>query len=276
MTFTYRRAYAGKVQGVILDWSGTTVDYGSRAPALVFVELFAAQGVPITLDEARVPMGMYKRDHLRAILHMPRVAAAWREARGQLPTEDDVTTLYEAFIPAQIAIIARYADLIPGVAETIAAYRARGLKVGSCTGYTTTMMDSLLPAAAALGYAPDAVVCPDEVDGGRPAPWMCYENARRLGVYPMESLVKIGDTPVDVTEGLNAGMWTIALAQSGNELGLSADEVSALSPDELKARLAPIYAKLYAAGAHYVVDSLADTLPILDAIEARLARGEKP
>ena len=60
---------------------------------------------------------------------------------------------------------------------------------------------------------------------------MALENARRLGVYPMESIVKIGDTLPDIEEGLNAGMWTIGLAKTGNEIGLTEQEIEDLSKD---------------------------------------------
>jgi 2-aminoethylphosphonate ABC transporter binding protein len=106
--------------------------------------------------------------------------------------------------------------------------------------------------------------------------WMCFENMRRLGVYPSEAVVKIGDTPVDVQEGLNAGMWTIGLAKTGNEVGLALDTWQTLAPEAQSQKLATAYNRLRQAGAHYVVDSLADVVPILDTIEARLAKGERP
>ncbi len=276
MSFSYRRSYTGKVQGVLLDWSGTTLDYGCFAPTVVFVQIFKEQGVEISLEQARKPMGAYKRDHIAQIMHMPEVAERWQGVHGHLPAEADVQTLYEKFIPRQIDCIVEYADLIPGVKDTVDAFHRQGLKVGSCTGYTRAMMEPLVPEAKKRGYDPDSIVCPDDVTGGRPAPWMAFQNAMKLGIYPMEALVKIGDTLVDIAEGLNAGMWTVGLAKTGNELGLTEAEASALSPESLRAKLAPIYRKMYEAGAHYVVDSLADTLPILDEINARLARGEKP
>lgn len=276
MSFAFRRSYRGPLQGVILDWAGTTIDYGCFAPAVVFVEVFKQQGVEITVAEARGPMGKYKRDHIREITRMPGVAARWQAAHGRPATEVDVDVMFTEFIPRQIDVIGQYATLIPGVKETIAAYRARGLKIGSCTGYTAAMMERVTALAAQQGYMADALVCPDGLPGGRPAPWMAFHNAQQLGIYPMEALVKIGDTVPDIEEGLNAGTWTIALAKTGNELGLSRDEVAALDPVNLAARLAAVYGTLHRAGAHYVVDSLADTLPVLDRIEERLARGEKP
>ena len=105
---------------------------------------------------------------------------------------------------------------------------------------------------------------------------MCFANALQLGVYPMESIVKIGDTAPDVAEGLNAGMWTIAVAKTGNEMGLSLAEVEGLAEDECESRLARARARLTESGAHYVVDSIGDILPCLDDINDRLARKERP
>jgi len=265
-----------KLGGVILDWAGTTVDFGCFAPTAVFLEMFRAHGVEITIAEARAPMGTFKKDHIRAITQMPRVAEAWQTASGRLPDEADVDALYQAFIPRQIEVIGSYSTLIPGVAGAVDALRARGLRIGSCTGYTRAMMAELVPAAAAQGYAPDAVVCPDDTAGGRPAPWMCFRNAELLGIYPMRRWVKIGDTVSDVHEGLNAGMWAIGIAMTGNELGLSRIELESMPSAKLQPRLQAARARLQQAGAHLVVDGLSDVLPALDALESRLQAGERP
>ena len=120
----------------------------------------------------------------------------------------------------------------------VETFRKRNLKIGSTTGYTGEMMDLLLAEAAKRGYEPDSTVCATDVPAARPAPWMCLENAKRLGVYPMESVVKIGDTLPDVEEGLNAGMWTIGLAKTGNEIGLSEHEIKDLSQVDYDLRIA--------------------------------------
>ncbi|MBK8025335.1 MAG: phosphonoacetaldehyde hydrolase [Chloroflexi bacterium] len=251
------------------------VDYGCFAPVAVFIDVFAAQGG--RLPAARAPMGLYKRrDHIQAIAAMPSVAGRWQAVHERPPADSDIDAMFAAAVPLQLEAIRRRADLIPGALAAIAAFRARGLKIGTCTGYTRPMMAVLLPLAAAQGYEPDALVCPDEVPAARPAPWMAFTNAMRLGLYPMAAWVKIGDTPVDIAEGLNAGMWTIGLAKTGNELGLSATEVDALPAAQLETRLEPIRAKLIAAGAHYVVDSLADAPPLLDAIGCAHAGGAGP
>ena len=228
------------------------------------------------MAQARAPMGMFKLDHIRAIAQLEPVAAQWQAVYGRAWSEVDIVTLYTDFLPLQLAVIAQHAAVIPGTLEALAAFRQRGLKIGSTTGYTRAIMDQLAPLAAQCGYAPDAIVCADEVPAGRPQPWMMFQNALQLTVYPMAAIVKIGDTVPDIEEGLNAGTWTIGVVKTGNEIGLSETDLNALDPSTLKARLEAGYARLDQAGAHYVVDSLADVVPVLEDIQARLAQGEGP
>lgn len=276
MTHTYTRRYTGPLRAVILDWAGTTVDFGCLAPAAAFMEAFRQSGVPITLDQARAPMGMPKWTHIQAITRMPAVAAAWTAAHGQAPADADVDALYERFLPLQVGVVAEHSAVIPGTVAAVAAMRARGLKIGSTTGYPAPVMEVVIAAAARQGYSPDAVVCAGETPAGRPGPYMALKCLIDLQVSPVQACVKIGDTVVDVEEGLNAGMWTIALSETGNEVGLPLSEWQAL-PEERRAPLRAAAAdRLARAGAHYVVPSLEAALPLLDAIEARLARGETP
>ncbi len=276
MDFLYRRSYRGPIRAVILDWAGTAVDYGSFAPTAVFLRLFEGQGVAITTEEARSGMGLMKKDHLRTILSRPTVAQAWEAARGLPHTEADLDRLFENFIPLQLSVLKEYAKPIPGLLETVADLRSRGIKIGSTTGYIRSMMDILAPKAKENGYEPDCIVCPDEVPAGRPFPWMCYQNAIQLGVYPMAAMVKVGDTLVDVEEGLNSGMWTVGLSLTGNMMGLSESEIQALSPEEREAENRIVAARLYQAGAHYVIDGIWDLPKVLENIQERLSHGEQP
>lgn len=276
MQFHYKRTYRGKLQAAVFDWAGTTIDYGSQAPTHVFIDVFAEQGIDISLSEARAPMGMHKRDHIMAITQMPRVRALWQQVHGRAPDDNDVQTIFDAFIPQLVAVVSDYATLIPGVSATITSLRARGLKIGSCTGYTRQIMHAVVDSAATQGYAPDTIVCADEVRAGRPAPWMLLRNMALLGVYPPAAIVKIGDTIPDIEAGLNAGTWTIGIAQTGSEVGLSQDEIETLAPTEQHRLLQKAYGSLARAGAHYVVDSIRDVSTILDDIESKLTQGLQP
>jgi phosphonoacetaldehyde hydrolase len=274
--FVFRRSYCGPLKAVILDWAGTTLDYGCYAPAVVFQKVFRRQGVPITMAEARAPMGRHKKDHIREISQLDSVAERWLSVHGRLCTEEDVDVMFADFVPLQLACLADFADLIPGTLEAVADLRRRGLKIGSTTGYTREMMALLLGEAKKQGYEPDASVCVTDVPAGRPHPYMCFQNAIDLQLYPMEALVKVGDTLPDIEEGLNAGMWTIGLAKTGNEMGLNEEELTALEPELYERRLARVYDRMRRAGAHYVVDSVADVPHTVDRINQRLAHGERP
>jgi phosphonoacetaldehyde hydrolase len=276
MTFTYQRRYRGKLKAAIFDWAGTIVDFGSLAPAAVFVEVFKRQDVPLTIDEARGPMGMHKRTHIALLTELESVRAGWKNKHGRLPTEADIDRLYADFIPLQLKCLSDFSDLIPGTKETVAMLRKRGLKIGTTTGYNGEMVAINEKDAKKQGLVPDCVVSASDVPVGRPSPFMAQIAMVRLGVYPVEACVKIDDTRPGIDEGLNAGMWTIGAAVSGNEVGLSLKDWKKLPKAEQQARREAAGTRMYQAGAHYVVDSVADLLPCIDDIEARLARGERP
>lgn len=276
MDFVFQRSYRSPLKAVLLDWAGTTMDYGCMAPAVVFIEVYRRKGVHITIEQAREPMGAHKRVHIQQIASIPAVAAQWKDVHGKAITEEDIDALFAEFIPLQIDCLADYADLIPGTLESVADFRDRGLKVGSTTGYTKEMMDLLQDEAKKRGYVPDSTVCATDVPAGRPHPWMCLKNAFDLGIYPMEAFVKVGDTLPDIAEGLNAGMWTIGLAKTGNEIGLQEKDVLAMEPALYDYRIKKAYTRMAQAGAHYVVDSIADVPPLLDEINDRLQCGDRP
>jgi phosphonoacetaldehyde hydrolase len=270
------KRYHGRLQAAILDWAGTTVDYGSFSPIRAMQQVFRDRGIAVSDDEVRRDMGLLKKDHIRALLRLPAVAETWRQHTGRPPNESDVEELYRDFQPIQLARLDQDSDLIPGVADAVQRMRRRGLKIGSTTGYTRPMLEMLLKKAATQGYEPDCSLVPDDVGGGRPLPWMCYDIALRLKVFPLESIVKVGDTVADTEEGLNAGMWTVGVVRTGNMVGLTQAQFAALSPVEQETRLQTAREGLMEAGTHYVIDSVADFDPVFDEIDARLQQGERP
>ena len=263
--------FADHLGALVLDWAGTTVDFGCVAPARTIERLFSARGIELSDKETRRDMGLPKKEHIRGILSFPRVRETWVQKFGSEPGEVDVEEMYSAFIPMQLSCLAEYSSVIPGVAQAIAGFRSRGLKIGSTTGYTREMLDQLLESSCAEGYVPDCSITPGEVGSGRPQPFMIFECAIRMQVYPMCAIAKVGDTPADVQEGLNAGAWAIGVSGTGNGIGLTRDEFLALPISEREARLAGSRRELEDAGAHFVVDSVAELDPIIDAIDDLLA-----
>ncbi len=271
-----REKNSTQLQAVVFDWAGTILDFGSCAPMGAFVKLFAQFGVEITIAEARGPMGMAKWDHIQALGSQPRIAAQWQAKHGHALGDADVDRLYEVFTPMNAASARDHADFIPGALDAVAAARARGLRIGSTTGYNRPIMEVVAAIAAKGGYVPDNLVCAGDLAAGRPSPLMMYRTFADLGVWPPHTVVKVDDTGVGLEEGLNAGTWAVGLAVSGNVMGLTLAEWQALDPGEQQARREQATAQLKAAGAHYVIDSVAGLMPVLDDIERRLAAGERP
>jgi len=248
---------------VIFDWAGTMVDHGCGAPVHALLEAFRRHGVQLTEAEARRDMGKAKKDHVRALLDDPKIAAAWEEASGRAPSPANCETLIAELGPLMRDQAARAAGLIDGARATVDALRAAGLKVASSTGYTREMMEPVLRRAAEQGYAPDHLVCSGETPFGRPSPLMIYKACVDLGVWPLSRVVKVDDAEAGVAEGRAAGCYTVGVAASGNGVGLSAAALAALPAAERGARIAASGEALLAAGADLVIDSVADLVPAL-------------
>lgn len=256
------------LKAVIFDWAGTMIDFGSFAPMGVFVEAFRRFDVEATIPEARAPMGLPKWDHIDAMLKAPRLSAEWARVHGALPMPADVDRVYEVFVPMNEEVVADYATLVPGAKDTLDWLAARGIKVGSTTGYTRSIMERVAPVAAAQGYSPLNMVCADDLPEGRPGPLGMYQCFIDLAVYPPSAVLKVDDTPPGIAEGVAAGCPTVGVALSGNIAGMSPEELTGLSAEERAAIRAKATAILKDAGATHVIDSVAD-LP--DLIEREFA-----
>lgn len=257
-----------KFKAAIFDWAGTTVDFGSFAPMGVFIKALAEFGIDITIEEARAPMGAAKWDHIHALLQMPEVAAQWADKYGRAPSNADVDAIFKVFVPMNEIVAADYADLIPGTIESIADLRRRGMKIGSTTGYTRSIMEHVLPVAAAQGYSPDNLVCSDDLAEGRPGPLGIYKCMVDLAVYPPAAILKVDDTAPGIAEGKSAGCVTVGLALSGNAVGKTLEELAVMSVAEIAVLRDHATRLLKDAGADHVIDSIRDLPQLVTQLEA--------
>lgn len=256
---------------VVFDLAGTVVDHGCFAPVTPFIEALARHGVDITAERVRGPMGTAKIDHLRALLALPDAASQWRARHGRDVMDIDIVRLYEQdFVPLQLASVDVESALIPGALDCIEQLRSRGIAVGTTTGYFAAAADACIAMARRQGFAPDVSVHSDQVPAGRPAPWMMFRVMETLGIYPPSAVVKVGDTPPDVEEALNAGAWAVGVAATGNSVGLRAAALDALPAGERATRVAQARRELLDAGAHHVIDSVRDLPPLLPIIEEQI------
>lgn len=257
-----------KIEAVIFDWAGTTVDFGSTSPVSAFMEAFRRAGVEVTDEETRAPMGLLKRDHIRTMLRMPRIEKAWREHYNRAPNADDVEALYADFEPALMAVLPQHCDLKPQVLETVASLREKGIKIGSTTGFTASMMEVVTQEASKSGYRSDMVVTADDTNGfGRPWPYMVFENMRRLGLQDVRRIVKVGDTVSDMREGKNAGLIAVGVVEGSSIIGLDKASWDKLSDMDRFALRKKARETFFANGADFVIDTMGELPGLIKAIE---------
>ena len=222
-----------KIEAVIFDWAGTTVDYGCFAPVQAFITAFEEYGITPTFDEVREPMGMLKRDHIRTMMNMERIHEEWKRVQGKDFTEEDVEQVYQTSENSILKIVHQFAEPKPCVLETVKYLRDKGTKIGSTTGYNDRMMEIVVPAAREKGYEPDVWFSPDSTgQKGRPYPYMIFRNMEALGIKKVNRVLKVGDTVSDIKEGRNAGVWSAGIVVGSSEMGLSLEEYEALSQEE--------------------------------------------
>lgn len=254
-----------KIAAVIFDWAGTTVDYGCFAPVQAFVEIFKHFGIEPTMEEVRKPMGMLKRDHIRTMLSMERIQNLWTEKYGKVPREEEVDKLYALFQEKLMSILHKFAQPKPYVLETIEELRNKGIKIGSTTGYTDSMMEIVVPKAKEAGYEPDAWFSPDAVGNmGRPYPFMVFKNMEVLKVGNVQQVIKVGDTVSDILEGKHAGVISVGVVEGSSEMGLTQEEYESLSKEEKQAKSEKVKQCFLSAGADFVIQNMKELITLIE------------
>lgn len=254
------------IHSLLFDLAGTTVDCGCMAPVGVFLEVFRRYGITLDVGTARGPMGTHKREHIRLV--MLAVADQWEREKGRAPTSADIDALYAEAEPLQIEVIPRHVEPIPGFVEGLPALRAKGYRIGATTGYTAPMVAALAPLISARGWTPDVLFSASDVPAGRPAPYMNWRAAMALGAPAARACVVFGDTEVDMQAARNAGMWAVGVALTGNEVGLSWEELQRLSLEERTFYREKASSRLVATGAQVVVDSVQELETALRRVES--------
>ena len=265
-----------KITAIIFDWAGTIIDQGSCGPIYAFIDIFAAKNIKITGEQVRGPMGMNKIAHIKKLTELPEIQHQWVKKHGQPPIGNDIQELFGLFETALERNLLQYSKLIPDAAKTIEDCRERNIRIGSTTGYSRSQMNIIIPEAKKQGLFLDSVVCSSDVPEGRPSPWMIFEAAKQLKVYPPSTWVKVDDTLVGIEEGKNAGAWTIGVTKTGNLVGLGDSELITTTPDELKKRISNTEKLFQLIGTDFIISSVADIVPVLNEIEERMKYGELP
>jgi phosphonatase-like hydrolase len=214
-----------KTRLVVFDMAGTTVkDKGGVAQA--FINAFGQFNIVVPVEEVKKVMGYRKRDAIRMLLDKfyPEKATDKQHL---------IEEIHEVFENSMTDYYMSEKDLqpLPNAENTFRWLHERGVKVALNTGFTKIITDAILYR---LGWKDskliDVVISSDEVEEGRPAPYMINEVMKRVGVEDTSGVVKVGDTEVDVIEGRNANCGLVISVTTG---AYSRQQLEQYHPDKI-------------------------------------------
>lgn len=192
------------IQLVVFDMAGTTVtDKGNINE--VFRQAFANAGLP-EVDEQDVDavMGYRKKEAIKMIVE--------KYKPGLETDEKFIDSIHEDFTNRMVSFYENDEELkpLPFAEKVFRKLKDHNIKVALNTGFTRAVTTPILKR---LGWDDvafiDEVICSDEVDEGRPHPFMVQSLMEKLHVKDAEDVAKVGDTKVDILEGINAGCGLI-------------------------------------------------------------------
>lgn len=253
-----------KIEAVIFDWAGTTIDFGSFAPVQAFIDAFNEYDIYPTVEEIRQPMGLAKRDHIKTVLEMKRINDEWLIENQREWTESDIDKIYKRSEELLLSNLKDYAQPKPFVLETVTELRQRGIKIGSTTGYNHEMMSIVVPEANKQGYSPDIWFSPESV--GRPYPFMIFENMKQLKISSVRAVIKVGDTIADIQEGKNAGVISVGVIEGSSLMGLSLSDYEKLSEQQRQIEASRVQKIYEENGADYIISNMSGLIELIDKI----------
>lgn len=265
-----------QVRAIIFDLAGTVVDPGCQAPVKTIQQASSRFGIEITEEEARKDMGNAKRKHLELLFQNPRIRQEWFEKNGKDITKEDIDAFYTEFVSIQETIIKDYAGMVPGSKETLSFLKeAFNVQLGSTTGYTRSMVTKMMESWETNPF--DFTIASDEVRKPRPFPNGCLFNLNLMKVTNPFEGVKVGDTPIDIEEGKNAGMWAVGVIKWSNFVGLDVNDTRRMmryNLSELNKKYEDCANLLYNAKPHYLAMDIMALPLIVNDINQRLQKGE--
>ena len=202
---------------VILDLDGTLADTAGDLVAAANA-CFEARGEPPPLDAARDRATALRGGRAMLRLGLERARGAWTEA--------EVDADYDPLLRHYEEAIDAHSHLYPGVAEALAACRARGWSIGVCTNKPERLAEVLLTKLGVRELF-DGIVGADTLPVRKPDPEAFREAVARSGGEPARA-VMVGDTETDHRTARAAGVPSILVA-----FGPEGEGIARLGPDAL-------------------------------------------
>lgn len=187
-----------EIELVVFDMAGTTVSEGG-AVYKALRDTLAENGLKVDAAAIHQVKGTDKREALRVLIEQS-------EMREELLP--GLKAIHEDFVERLLAFYRTDPAIteFPGTSETFRRLKTNGIKVALNTGFSRDIAQILIDR---LGWERagliDASITSDEVEAGRPHPFMIRALMQRLGINETSHIAKVGDAPADLLEGKNAG-----------------------------------------------------------------------
>jgi phosphonatase-like hydrolase len=197
------------LQLAVFDMAGTTVVDRDGVNSC-FRAALAEAGLRVSAADVNEVMGLPKAEAVRKLIERSSL-------RDQLI--DRVEAIHRAFVTSMIRFYETNPDIreVAGTSATFKTLRDAAVKIAVNTGFSRNIAQVIIDR---LGWTRnsliDTSIASDEVTHGRPHPDMIRELMKRLGVSEPARVAKIGDTPVDLEEGRNAGCGWLVGVTSGS------------------------------------------------------------
>ncbi|AMQ01568.1 phosphonoacetaldehyde hydrolase [Pedobacter cryoconitis] len=184
----------------IFDIAGTTIKDNHEVSKALQVAL-VKHGYAVDLAQINPLMGYEKNLPIGQLLQMQGLAA--ETISTQL-----INAIHADFVQQMLNFYTSgpVIEPLPQVEETLKALREQGVKVGINTGFSKDIADAIINRLKwrEKGII-DYLIGSDEVELGRPHPFMIQQLMQQAGITDPLQVLKAGDTEVDIHEGQNAG-----------------------------------------------------------------------
>jgi phosphonatase-like hydrolase len=179
---------------VIFDVAGTIIeDHGEVVTA--FSRALDRNGITYGKDELKAWKGASKREVIRHFV-------------GRGPAYDPERVVEATFLSFRDELAGLYREKLVPIAGAEGCFswcRDRGIVIATTTGFYREESDLILDR---MGWrsAFAANISSSDVRRGRPAPYMIFRAMEATGVTDVKEVINVGDTPLDLQSGSNAGL----------------------------------------------------------------------
>lgn len=225
------------VKLAVFDIAGTTLA-DDNAVAAAFCKAFEVYGYTIEEAEIKPLMGYKKPVAIQIIL----------EKMGVEMDEDLVNDIHNEFETEMMDYYEYSPDVkaMPGAESAMLYLKEKGIKIALNTGFSRAIADTILSRMQWVERGlVDDYIASDEVEEGRPQPYMIQALMLRAGIDDPKEVIKIGDTEVDVNEGINADCALVVAVTTG---AFTRDQLESYTPDYIIDNLSELPALIFDRG----------------------------